>query len=171
MVMPCEVIATSSSNGMQLMIREEMPKLPTGSGKRIIETVVRIVHLIGFEHGLQATLVETCIVGHEWDGGYLIANFFKCLLFGEECFAYSIFYLLPYFRKHRCIIGILMPKPMHPLTEVAVVVRLGLDKAVERVYHLTVPYQHHAYGADARRVLIGCLEIYGYEVAYHITFW
>ena len=100
--------------------------------------------MIGFEHGLQTTLVETNIVRHERDGGYLIANFFKCLLFGEECFAYSIFYLLPDFREHLGIVCVLMPKPMYLLAKVAVVFWLWLNKGVERVHHLTIPYHNYA---------------------------
>ena len=58
---------------------------------------------------------------------------------------------------------------MNLLTPVVVVVWLGLDETVEAVYHLTITYHHYSNGADARRLLIGRLEIYGNEIADHIS--
>ena len=56
---------------------------------------------------------------------------------------------------------------MHTLTEIAVVVGLRLDKAVERVGHLGVAHQDSPHGAYARRLLVGCLKVDGNKIPEH----
>ena len=65
MVMVFEIVAASRSNGLQLVIRQRMTELPTGSSQGIVETVVGIVHLVHLEHSLQTTFVEAGIVSHK----------------------------------------------------------------------------------------------------------
>ena len=59
---------------------------------------------------------------------------------------------------------------MHPLAEVAVVVRLWLDETVERVNHPATPYYDQSHGADTRRVLVGRFKVDGDEVANHVSY-
>ena len=56
---------------------------------------------------------------------------------------------------------------MHPLTEIAVVVRLRLYETVERVGYLPITHHNHTHGADARRLLVGRLEVDGDKVSDH----
>lgn len=45
-----KVIAAGSGYGVELMVRERMAELSTGSCKGVVETIVGIVHLIHSEH-------------------------------------------------------------------------------------------------------------------------
>ena len=58
---------------------------------------------------------------------------------------------------------------MYPLTPVVIVVRLRLNKTIETVSHLTITHHDYSYGADARWLQIGRLEVYGDEVANHLS--
>ena len=69
--MSLEVIAAGGCYGVQLVVGEGMAELSARRGKRVIESVAGIVHLIYSEDRFQATLVKTGIVGYEGNGGYL----------------------------------------------------------------------------------------------------
>ena len=84
MVMVFEIVAASRSNGLQLVIRQRMTELPTGSSQGIVEAIVRIVHLIDLEHCFQAAFIEVGIVGYKGDGGYLIMYIIDCLQVREK---------------------------------------------------------------------------------------
>ena len=75
--------------------------------------------------------------------------------------------LLPYFREYQRIVRITLAQPMYALAPIVVVVRLWLNQAIETVCYLPIAHHDHSYGADARRLLIGRLEIDGNEVADH----
>jgi len=62
MVMVLQVIATGSGYGLQLVIGQRLAKLLAGSCQGIVEAIVRIVHLIHLEHGLQTTFVKASIM-------------------------------------------------------------------------------------------------------------
>ena len=80
MVMVFEVVATCSNYGVELMIRQRTAKLPARCCQGIIESVVRIVHLIDSEHSFQTTFVEAGIMSHEWDSGNLVSYIIKILI-------------------------------------------------------------------------------------------
>ena len=63
-------------------------------------------------------------------------------------------------RMYRSIVA----QAVHPLAEVAVVVGLRLYETVEGVGHLSVLHHDRTHGAYARRLLVGCLKVDGYEV-------
>ena len=65
MVMVLEIVATGNSYGMQLVIGKRPAELPTGSCQSIVETIIRIVHLIHLEHGLQTAFIKAGIVSHK----------------------------------------------------------------------------------------------------------
>ena len=78
--MVLEVVATGSSYGLELMIRQRTAKLPARCSQSIVKAVVRIVHLIDSEHGFQTTFVEAGIMSHERDSGNLVSYIIKILI-------------------------------------------------------------------------------------------
>lgn len=66
----------------------------------------------------------------------------------------------PHIREHRCIVCIFLGKPMHLLAEPLVILRLWMNQRIEGINYFSSTYNHHAYAAHARRLLIGRLEIY-----------
>ena len=48
------------------------------------------------------------------------------------------FYLRPHLRENRCVVGVGTAESVHLRAPVVVVVRLGLDERVERIYDLAV---------------------------------
>ena len=65
MVMVLEVVAAGSGNGLQLVIGQRLPELSTRCCQGIVETVVRVVHLIHLEYGLQTAFIETGIMSYK----------------------------------------------------------------------------------------------------------
>ena len=147
MVMVLEVIATGSSYGMELMIRQRTAKLPARCSQSIVKAVVRIVHLIDSEHSFQTTFVEAGIMSHEWDSGNLVSYIIKILI-RKEYLNNSFLQLLPYFGKHRRTLCITFRDAMYPLTPIVIIVRLRLDQTVERVNYLPITHHDHSDGAD-----------------------
>ena len=167
MVVSLEVIAAGGCYGVQLVVGEGMAELSARRGKRVIESVAGIVHLIYPEGCFQASFVETGIVGYEGNGGYLVADVICSLHIREEYINNPFLQLLPNLREHGGIVRIALCDAMHTLTEVAVVVWLRLYKAVERVGHLPITNHNHAHGADTRRLLVSRLEVDGDKVSEH----
>jgi hypothetical protein len=60
---------------------------------------------------------------------------------------------------------------MNALAPIVVVVRFWLDETIETVCHLPITYHDHSNGADARRLLIGRLEVDGNEIPNHKTYY
>ena len=73
-MMILEVVAAGGCNSVELMIGQRMTELSAGCCEGIVKAVVRIVHLIDFEHRFQASFIETGIMGHEGDGRYVVAE-------------------------------------------------------------------------------------------------
>ena len=71
--MVAQVVSTGSGNGVELVIGQRVAELPSRGCQGVIESEVRIVHLVHSEHSLQTAFVETRIVGNEGDGCYLVA--------------------------------------------------------------------------------------------------
>jgi hypothetical protein len=144
-----------------------MAELSARRREGIVETVVAIVHLVNSENGPQAALVEAGIMGDEGNGGYLVPDTARLCLIREESVTDSFFQLLPDHGKDWGIGSVALSDAMHPLTKVAVVVRLWLYQTVERINHPATTYHHHSHGADTRRMLVGRLKVDGYEVTNH----
>ena len=113
-----------------------------------MELIVGIVHLIYPEHCLEAAFVETGVVRHERQTFDQRRNLF------------------PYIREHGCIVRVLGTQPVHALAEPLVVLRLGVDEAVERVRHLPVAHNHHSHRTHAGRLLVCRLEIYCRKISH-----
>ncbi len=69
--------------------------------------------------------------------------------------------LLPYIREHRSVLRVLLREAVDLLTEPLIVLRLGVNQAVERIHYLAITDDDHSNAADAGTTLIGCLEVYG----------
>ena len=75
--MVLQVVATGSSNGLQLMIGQRLAELSAGCCQGIVETVIGIVHLIHLEHGLQTTFIKAGIMSNKGQGSYLVSYVIK----------------------------------------------------------------------------------------------
>lgn len=127
-VMMChEVISAGCSYGRKLVVRERASEISAGCTTCVIEDIVRIIHLIDTEHGLQASLIERTVVGNQR----------KAL--------YKRLHLFPDIRKYRCIISIGMGKSVDPLAEPLEIVRLRMDKTIESICYLSSPHHSYAY--------------------------
>ena len=60
-----QLIAALSSYSVQLMVGQ-IPEAATCNTKRVIELIIRIVHLIYTENSLQTTLIEWLVMSNEW---------------------------------------------------------------------------------------------------------
>ena len=106
-MMVLEVVATGSSYGVELMIRQRTAKLPARCCESIVKTVVRIVHLVHLEHSLQTTFIEAGIVSHERNGGNLVSyvvNFLIRIIHFDN----TLLQLLPYFGKYWRIVCVVL---------------------------------------------------------------
>ena len=63
-VMVFEVIAAGGRHGMQLVVGQLFPEVPACGTAGAAKPVAGVLHLVGLEHGFEATLVERTIVGH-----------------------------------------------------------------------------------------------------------
>ena len=146
-VVVLKMIATIFGDGVELMVGQ-LGKGASRSNAGAVERIIGIVHLVAAEDSFQTAFVETLVVSHQ-----------------REPF-YQRFNLSPDIRKHGCVFRIFARQAMHPGVPVGVIVRLGLDERIERVYYLAVPHNDHAHTAHAGALVIGRLEIYGCKVSH-----
>lgn len=123
-----KAIAASLGYSLELVVGQ-ITQFAAGGAERIIEPVIRVIHLIDAEHGFQAAFIKRAVVGHKR----------KSL--------YERLYLCPDLREHRRIISIGTAQTVDLLAPVVVVVGLRLDKRVERIRNLTVTHNDYAYRA------------------------
>ena len=76
--------------------------------------------------------------------------------------------VVPDIREYRCIISVLRSQSVYPLAEPLVVLRLGVDKAVEGVHDFALTHNHHSDGAYAGRLFVRRLEIYRCEISHFL---
>ena len=93
-------------------------------------------------HGLQTALVKGFVVSHQW-----------------QSFNHW-FYLSPYVWEYRCIFSIVAAKPMYLTAPVVVVIRLWLDKRVERINYLAIPYDDYSDATNTASLVVSCFKIY-----------
>jgi len=65
MVVIREVISTGGSDGLELVVREFLPKMSSRCRQRVVKFIVRIVHLIDAEHLLEAAFIKRTVVGDQ----------------------------------------------------------------------------------------------------------
>ena len=140
--MVTQIKSARGGHGLQLMVRQHPAEMPPRRRQRIHEHVFGIIHLIHAEHRPQAPLVEARIVRHQRQP------------FDEGLNP------LPHKRKHRRIIRIPRPQPVHPLAKPRIVLRLRMDQTVESIDNAAPAHNDHPNAAHARRTLIRRLEIY-----------
>jgi hypothetical protein len=97
---------------MQLVVWQ-IGERTTRDTKRIVELIVRIVHLIYTEHGLQTTFIKGLVMGHKGQ------TFYQWL------------YLCPDLWEYWCFLSILTAEAMYLAAPVIIIVWLGLNERIE----------------------------------------
>ena len=120
-----EVVTTPRCNDIQI-VTASRPYFARGY-QGTEEGVIGIVHLVNSEDSLEATLVKSPVVSHQW----------------ESC--NPGFYLCPYLGEHASLLGVLLGKPMYAGTLVGIVFGFGLDERVVAVHYLTISNNYYAY--------------------------
>ena len=145
-----QIVAAGGGDGLQLMVFKDMTETAARGGQGIVEAVVRIVHLIDPEDGLQATFVKAGVVGHQGQAFDPRGD------------------LPPDLRKDRRLVGIRRTQAVDPLAEPAIVLRLRMDEAVERIYDLAAAHDDNAYAAYAARLFVRRFEVYRCKVVHQL---
>ena len=140
--------AASLGYGVQLVVGQTASEVAARSSAGAKELVVGVVHLIDAEHGPEAALVKGAVVRHQWQP------------FDQR------FDLPPHDREDGRVVGVFVRESVYLLTEPGVVVRLWMDKRVERVGDDATAHHHHAHAADAAALSVSGLEIYGGKVGH-----
>ena len=141
-----EVVATSFSNSVQLMIGEEFSEMTAGGPACAKELIIRVIHLVAAENSLEAALVEGTVVGHK-----------RQALDKRR-------YLLPHVRENRSVFGVFLSQAVHAGVPIIIVVRLRLNQGIEAVDKLAVADDDDTNRADACWAVVGGFEIDGGEV-------
>lgn len=100
-------------NCLELKVGQLMPEMSPGGGAGIIKLIIRIIHLIHLENLFQTALIEGAVMRHKR----------QALNHRGD--------LLPYVRKHRRILSILLRQPVNLLAEPLEIFRLRVDQTVE----------------------------------------
>ena len=137
---------------VQLVVGQLFPEVPACGTAGAAEPVAGILHLVGLEHGFEASLVEGAVVCHEGQSGDARGDLF------------------PHVREGGCGLGVFWTQAVHFLTEPRVVVRHGMDEAVEGVGDDTVAYDHHTDAAHAAALSVGGLEVNSCKVFHVVRF-
>ena len=143
-----EIVPAGSGDGLKLVVRESRSIKPSRSRERVMELIVRIVHLIDPEHLLETAFIKGTVVSDQRQP------------------LDKRFYLLPNIGKDRSVIRVLRAKAVYLSAEPLVVLRLRMDQTVEPVHNLSATYDDYAYTADAAGALVGRLEIYRREISH-----
>ena len=148
-VMVFKGVAAGGRHGMQLVVGQLRSEMAARGPAGAKELVVRIIHLIGLEHGLEATLIERAVVGHQGQSG------------DAGC------YLSPHVWKERCGVGIGVTEPMNLLAEPRVVVGSGPDERVEGVGDEAAAHHYHAHAAHTAALSVGGLKVDSCKVVHN----
>ena len=103
---------------MQLVVLQ-ITESSARSCKRVVELIVRIVHLIDTEYGLQTTFIKGLVVSHK----------------GQTL--YQGFYLRPYFGEYWCVLSVFLAETMHLRTPIIIIVRLW--STISPLRTMTIP--------------------------------
>ena len=66
-VMILQVEAAGSGDRLKLVVGESAAEVAPGGSQRVEELVVRVIHLVDPEDGLEATFVEAAVVCDQWE--------------------------------------------------------------------------------------------------------
>ena len=154
-----EGVATGGSDGVELMVGKAAAEVAAGGGEGVEEAVSGIAESVGIEYGFEAAFIEAGVVGYEGDiGGETVG--FKG---GQN----AVFYLVPNVREKRSIFGVIGAQAVDLLAKPGIVVRIGMNQAIERVHHFPITHDDNAHRADAAGADVGGFEIDTNEVGYH----
>ena len=148
MVMVCKVISAGGSDGLELVVREFLPKMSSRCRQRVVKFIVRIVHLIDAEYLLETAFIKKTVVGDQRQS------------------LDKRFNLLPYEGEDGRILGVFRPEPVYLPAEPLVILRFRMDQAVESVHDLSATNDDYADAADAAGTLVGRLEVYRREISH-----
>lgn len=151
MMMPCQFVPAGRCDCLELMIGQAPSEMPTGGSESVEESIIGIIHLVNTEHRLEAPLVETGIMGDQRK----VSNQRR--------------YLLPDIGKNERILSIFRPQPVNSPAKPLIVIRLRMNKAVDGIDNLASAYDNHADAANAGRLLVGCLKVYGGEICHGLS--
>ena len=144
-----EIVAAGGGDGLQLVVRQGGAELAAGCRERVMELIIRIIHLVCAKCGLEAALVEAGIVRDQ-----------------RQPFDVRLD-LLPHIREDRRVLRVAFAQPVDALAEPLIILRLRVDQRVEFIRYLAVAHHDDADGADARRAFVRGLEIYCGEVEHN----
>ncbi len=113
-----------------------------------MELIVRVVHLIDAKYLLETSLVKSAVVGDQRKSLDERTGFF------------------PDIRENGSVLRILRSQAMDSPAEPLVIIRFGMDQAVEPVRDPSVTYDDDPDAADAARAFVGCLEIYRRKISH-----
>ena len=160
MMMTGQIVATSRSYGLQLMIGQYLSKVAARGLQGIAKAVAGPFHAIHLMYSPQASLIKACIMSHEGYLGRLAERQQPIGINGVD----SLKCLRPYHGEDRSRVGIARPKPVNTLAEGAVIIGLGMDETIERIHNTPAAHHHKSYGANAAGLSVGRFEIYGYKI-------
>ena len=156
-----EGVAAGGSDGVELMVGKAAAEVAAGGGEGIQEAVAGIVQAVGTENGFEASFVEAGIVSDEGNIGRETVGFKG----GQD----AVFYLVPDIREEWCVFCIIGAEAVDLLAEPGVVVRVGMNQAIERVHHVPTAHDDDAHGADAAGAAVGGFEVYDYSMVHSTT--
>jgi len=103
------MIAAGLGDGVKLVVRKEFAEMTARGTAGAKELIIRIIHLVTAEHGLQAALVEGTVVSHQRQALYERRN------------------PLPDVRENWGVFGVFLPQAVHAGVPIIIVVGLGLN--------------------------------------------
>lgn len=154
-----EGVATGGSDGVELMVGKAAAEVAAGGSEGVKESVSGIMETVGSENCFEAAFVKAGIVGYEGDIGGETVRFKGC----QDV----VFHLVPNVREKRSIFGVVGAQAVDLLAKPGIVVRIGMNQAIERVHHFPITHDDNAHRADAAGADVGGFEIDTNEVGYH----
>ena len=140
-----QVIPAGGRHCLKLVVRQGAVVVSPGRPQGIMKLIIGVVHLIDPEDSLEAALVEGTVVSDQREPLNLRGNLF------------------PDIRENRSVVGVFRAQAVNLLAEPLIVLGLWMNEAVEGVHDLIIADDDDTNAADAARLLIGSLEVYGTE--------
>ena len=136
-----EIISAAGGYGLELMVRKRFAKRAARGPAGAIKLVIRIIHAVGLERGFQASLVERAVVRHQGKAFDPRGNLF------------------PYVGKEGGGGRILCPQSVDACVPIEIIVRFGVDEAVDAFGNLALAHDDHPDAAYAARFPVGGFKI------------
>ncbi len=157
-----EGVAAGGGDGVELVVGKAAAEVAARSGQGVKEMIARIMETVGAEDGFEAAFIEAGVVGYKGDIGRETIRFKG----GQD----AVFHLVPNVREKRSVFGVIGAQAVDLLAKPGIVVRIGMNQAIERVHHFPIAHDDDAHGADAAGAAVGGFEIDANEVGYHNSY-